>query len=285
MIGESQVGGGYGTYVFDAKGQKVRRLDDPAGSALKPDPSPDGKLVVFTNSDHSLWLVDIDGSNAHQLLACDTTCDELDNAAFSPDGRRVAFTAAVAGQGPPSSTTIRVLDLDTMATTDVVTGKYPNLVDVPRWSPDGTRLVVGIDSFNEGGDEIGASIAVVPVSGGTVTPLVDQGVFAYAPDWNHVTGEIVYSTETREFVAGGIPSGDTWNLYGIQADGSGARTITSLAAGQRLKMPYWTLDGKSLLAVFYTDGIYSEVRIDATTGALTTISTGVGTHVRQVAET
>lgn len=285
MVGESQVGAGYGTYVYDAKGQKIRRLDDPSGSALKPDPSPDGKLVVFTNSDDTLWLVGIDGANAHQLLACDKTCDALDNAAFSPDGRRIAFTAAVAAAGPPASTTIRVLDLDTMVTTDVVTGKYPALVDVPRWSPDGARLVVGLDYFDDHGDEIGSSIAVVAVSGGAVTPLVDQAVFAYAPDWNHVTGEIVYSTETREDRAGGIASGDTWDLHGIQADGSAGRTITSVAAGQRLKMPYWTLDGKSLLAVFYKDGIYSEVRIDATTGALTEISTGVGTHVRQVPET
>ena len=286
LVGEGRVDGKFGVFLFDGAGQKVRRLDDPSGSAQHPDPSPDGKSVVFTNSDETLWLVNIDGTNAHRLLACDSTCGALDNAAFSPDGHRIAYTAAVpAPGGPPSSTTIRVLDLDTMKSSDVITSAYPNLNDVPRWSPVGTRLVVGVDHFDDNGNEIGSAIGVVAIDSGTLTPLVDPATFAYAPDWNSVTGEIVYSTETREFRSGGITNDDTWNLFAIRPDATHQRTITSLPAGERLKMPYWSLDGTTLFAVYYRQGIYSEVHIDATTGTITPISTGVGTHVHPIPTT
>lgn len=59
-----------------------------------------------------------------------------------------------------------MFDLATMNTTEVVRTVQPELVDVARWSADGSRLVVGVDIFDEDFNEAGSQIAVVDAAGG-----------------------------------------------------------------------------------------------------------------------
>jgi Tol biopolymer transport system component len=286
MIGEAAVDGKLGVFIYASNGQRIVRLDTTGGEY--PDMSSDGRTVVYTKGDE-LWLANSDGTNPRLAYRCDASCGFANDAAFSPDGSRIAFTAndinyvGVPPHGPPAGTTIRILDLATHATTDVVSSRFPIEVDVPRWSPDGTQLVIGVDYFdpNQQETEVGSSIAVLPVVGGQIKPLVEQSLFAYNPDWNWKTGEIVFDRDNVGNSGAGY-SNATLDIYGIQPDGSGKRQITSLPAGERLKMPYWTLDGRSITAVHFANGIYSEAMIDAATGSLTKISTGVGTHVQQI---
>jgi dipeptidyl aminopeptidase/acylaminoacyl peptidase len=99
--------------------RQVTRLD---GYATFPDFSPDGHQLVFTlvtaNGSTDLWTIGVDGRNPRPL----TTTPNLpeDNAAWSPDGRRLVFL-----RGGPLPTTDRSSAADDFA---------------PTWSPDGRRL-------------------------------------------------------------------------------------------------------------------------------------------------
>jgi Tol biopolymer transport system component len=252
------------TYLVRPNGTDAHQIMvDTPGEVKHPDWSPDG-LRLAVSIDDSIWVTDADGSHA-QLARGGGCCDFP---AWSPDGTKLAFTG-YSGESlgsKPRTSWIVVLDLATKQETTVVETERPLLVDVPRWSPDGNKLVVGVHEMDEEGFETGAAIAIVPASGGELRYLTEFTMFAYYPDWSWVTNTIVFDTETMVDQKTPNPSADTANLFTIQPDGSGLMQITDTAAGTRIIQPTWTPDGTSVIADFAD--IWIGVRIDPATGSL-----------------
>jgi dipeptidyl aminopeptidase/acylaminoacyl peptidase len=106
--------------------------------------SPDGKWVVFTVNEPSyveaeastdLWMVAADGSGAPRRLT--STKGAESGAAWSPDSRKLAFSARREGDEAPQ---IYVLDLagggEAHRVTSLSTG-----ASAPAWSPDGKQIL------------------------------------------------------------------------------------------------------------------------------------------------
>ncbi|TAJ99705.1 MAG: hypothetical protein EPO36_11665 [Chloroflexota bacterium] len=271
---------GGGIFVTKPDGTARRQLatDVLPGIHKAPDWSPDGQAVVFVDEViQQLWIAHLDGSPTELVPGCaDAICD---NPAWSPDGTRIAFgriedTGLLEG---PEAIAIEVVDLATGTVQTVVRLERPLLADVPRWSPDGSRLVVQVDQMDEAAIETGATIAIVPAAGGEPRYLTSFDVFASSPDWGWVTDEIIYSVELLGLRASADPGNETWDLFGIQPDGSGQRRITNLPDGEHLLAPRWTPDGSGLVAKqlqleTMTGG---GRRIDPTTGHVEPFLTGL----------
>lgn len=225
-----------------------------------PDWSPDGHRIAFADQDQGIWAMAPDGSDAELVQAC-LSCDFP---AWSPDGSRIAYTQYTLGpnDGPPESSTVVVLDLATGSRNDVVSAKQPQLVDVPRWAPDGKRLVYGIDLFDADFNEAGSAIAVVALNGGKPKILTDFSTYAYYPDWNRFTDQIVFSTETMAYTSSPPPGSETWNLYTIAPDGTRLRSLTNVPTGWRLWQPTWTPDGTRITATLDQPGSRAAVYVD-----------------------
>ena len=235
-------------WVVDADGWNLRQLVGGDGEQAEPDWSPDGQSVVFVDeTTQQLWIAHLDGSPTERVPGCDG--DICDNPAWSPDGTRIAFVRIeeTTGADGPAAIGIEVVDVATSVVSRVVRLERPLLADVPRWSPDGDRIVFQVDRLDDQADETGAAIAIVPAAGGEPRYLTEFEGFASAPDWGWVTDEIVFSVELLGLKPVPDPA-ETWDLYGIRPDGSGSRQITSLPNGGRLLSPRWSPGGLLLIA-------------------------------------
>ena len=105
-----------------------------------PQVSPDGRQVVYVrvvvnektdDYDTSLWTVPSDGHDAPRALTSGTRDS---SPRFSPDGKRLAFVRAGAGQ-PPQIHVISLSGGEAAALTDL-----PKGAGAPAWSPDGTKI-------------------------------------------------------------------------------------------------------------------------------------------------
>ena len=206
-----------------------------------------------------------------RVAACDTP--GCDYPAWSPDGTRIAFSRVENADGVvgPAAVRIWVLDLASGAVSPVVRLERPLLADRPRWSPDGTEIVFGVDRMDEEAFDTGAAIAVVPATGGEPRYLTSFDEWAYSPDWNWVTDEIVFGPGIRETMRDFDPAGETWDVFAIEPDGAGLRRITHAGPGDRFASPHWTPDGAAISA--YSWPLGSGVLIDPADGSFEPVPT------------
>lgn len=196
-----------------------------------PSWSADGTELVFhvqADGESEIYRVDADGGDVEQL-----TSDEgyARSPAWSPDGRRLAFSRAVAFL----SYDLYVADGD---------GSSPRLVhsgdsDHPTWSPDGTRIafvVGGVDQV------LGSSGALVTLDLASRSVKRLGAPQAVNPSWSPTGAWIAFSRSTNE----------AYGVYIIRADGRGDERLVIRHASD----PTWSPDGRLLAVSRGVEGIY-----------------------------
>jgi Tol biopolymer transport system component len=135
---------------------------------MSPNFSPDGETILFTmprggslnDQSWDLWSVSASGGEP-TLVRRDGA-----NGAFSPDGKAIAYVELRNVGHTVKFGDLWVAGADGSGARRLVEGE----VDLPRWSPDGTRIAYG-----EGG-----GISIVDVGTGETTKVFDG---ASMPEW------------------------------------------------------------------------------------------------------
>jgi hypothetical protein len=130
-----------------------------------------------------LYTVYADGRNPRRL-SYTTGYTWHAGAAWSPDGRSIAFVQCLADMPASSECDVAITKSDRWEPQWLAKAV---LMHHSVWSPDGTRL-----AFSQG--SLGASIAVMNIDGSNIRPTaVESGYYAWTPD-----GRIAFWTLDRE---------------------------------------------------------------------------------------
>jgi hypothetical protein len=172
-----------------------RPVDRPS-----PPPAPrmhNGSIGVFgfTNGVRSL--------TGTFVFECRGSCSEVRSADWSPDGARLAFTAACGGGcgnfGDPYHG-VHVVDPVRGIDRLVLPGEGLGPL---AWSPDGTRIAFVQPHYVQGQVWQGRQIFVMNANGSGQTPLTTiLDMEPSTPSWSPDGSRIVYSTRGRVFLLG-----------------------------------------------------------------------------------
>jgi Tol biopolymer transport system component len=197
-------------------------LGDGSSLLVGTDPGPDRRGGMPT-----LQVRHLDGSVV-STVAMPTVPGQLRALRPSRDGRRLAFIASIRDSADISphatkSSTLYVMNIDGSGLTAVAT--FRNLVELPSWSYDGTKIAVQND-LPYPHDATGAPldwrdvdghIVVIDVASGATRDLehLDRKYLDETPDWSP-DGHI-YVQSNRDGVM---------EIYRMNADGSNPQRLT-----------------------------------------------------------
>jgi Tol biopolymer transport system component/DNA-binding winged helix-turn-helix (wHTH) protein len=162
----------------------VTRIIDGHDAIAGPQPSPDGKKLVFTagrNDSMEVWVCNADGSSARQL----TNMGRAGTPRWSPDGRSIVFDS----DGRYGRSGIYVVSADGGAVRAVVEDKSNN--SVPSWSRDGNYIYF---ASNRGRTWNLDQLWKVPAQGGQPVQITLRGGFSA---YESADGKTVYYAKHR----------------------------------------------------------------------------------------
>jgi Tol biopolymer transport system component len=115
-------------FTIRADGTDERQLTPRAASAGSPAWSPNGSRIAYSSSNEQLWVMNSDGTNAHQITTCRLPCVENFDPAWSPTGRELVF---VRQENGGAARRLYILNLSTHALRPVT--PKSRWADSPDW--------------------------------------------------------------------------------------------------------------------------------------------------------
>jgi len=218
--------GRLGVYVLNAGAGQPAYVADGCNPVL----SPDGRLIAYTRGGH-IFVISADGGQETNVSG-DDLIDSTTNPAWSPDGKRIAFSSNREGKSE-----IYLVDADgsrlTRITNSPVDRAAGRLGLDPIWSPDGRRIAF---TMSEDAMQANANwdVYVVNIDGSQLTRLTDNA----ARD-----GLIGWSPDGRRMLFWSERDGGKQNIYIMDVDGS---RQTRLTDGGFDQWASWSPDGKRI---------------------------------------
>jgi Tol biopolymer transport system component len=190
----------------DGSGDRV--IPTPRGLPWHPSWSPDGSRLAISifpsgEGERTIWVMNPDGSNAHQVAAA----DNVSAPSWSADGNSIIYSASTGGHTEIHLVAADGTD-DRTIHSEEATGTFA--IFSPELSPDGRRIL-----FDRGTDA-GFDIFVMNVDGTDARPLTTTGT-DYDPDWSPDGAKIAFTRQE---------SAATSDIFVMNADGTKVRRLT-----------------------------------------------------------
>ena len=196
-------------------------------------PTVPGELVYVVQPNtgpEPIQRSNTDGSNVVQLV------DRGDDAVWSPDGSRVAYTAA-----PNGRRQVHVVNRDGSGAVAITNSTTWN-ASSPTWSPDGSRIAysaIWTEVLSPTQSVTHHAVMTVPASGGPSTTVVaSDEVDLTDPTYARNGSSITYVAGSRIMSV---------HVAGVTTGQLGTVLVDGLADYRRLSYPVWSPDGSTLV--------------------------------------
>ncbi|MBI5869598.1 MAG: PD40 domain-containing protein [Actinobacteria bacterium] len=224
-------GGNWEIYMMDANGSGLTRMTNSLGNDGGPSWSPDGTMIAF-NSDRDgnveIYIMNVE-DRALTRLTTNTSWDAYPD--WAPDGTKLAFESDRDGN-------YEIYTLNTADSTQQTRLTSNSTSDnLPAWSPDGSKIA--FYSFRDGNTEV----YTMNADGSGQTNLTSNLASDESPDWQPALAPTVLKTPPG--ANGKIVFSSNYDLFSMNADGSGLTSITSTpTVGE--ESPDFTPDGSAI---------------------------------------
>ncbi|MGZ4708739.1 MAG: TolB family protein [Acidimicrobiales bacterium] len=249
LLFDSNRTGNFEIFLMGTDGRGVRQLtDDPAYDSWWPVGSPDGTRILFYRNEagskhpdytsNSLWVMDADGGDVHQVLAADANGWGLQgHAEWSPDGTRLVMFG-----GPATSPQLQVTAADG---TGVTTHRDASVAGAsvldPEWGRPGLTYVSCPTRVCK---DTAFEIYRSDPDGGDPRRLTDDDVTDNDPSWSPDGTRIAWLRKTGTRDEPLAPGAPIWAIYLMGADGSDQRAV--IDDGNINSKPAWSTDGSTI---------------------------------------
>ena len=199
-------------WVCAIDGSNARRLTWTGERNAGARWSSDGSQIAFISNrvpGSGLFVMPMGGGEARELARHGSAIGDI---AWSPDGSRIAYTAVVdpanpddkPPSGPPTVRVTSRIDYKQdnrgylgdarrqVFVIDVASGERKQLTteavdhQFPAWSPDGSRLLVGVSTHNG----MRSKLQIIPIAGGDAVEIGWErgtaGTWAWSPDGSRI---------------------------------------------------------------------------------------------------
>ncbi|MGH3087872.1 MAG: hypothetical protein ACRDSJ_11220, partial [Rubrobacteraceae bacterium] len=190
IVFESNRDGNSEIYSMNPDGSDQRRLTNNPAADNTPTFSPNGKKIAFasdrTDPDTSdfdfiydIFVMNADGANVRRI----TNDGDAFNfgPAWSPDGKKLAFTSDLGEEGGRGNYDIFTIDINSGARARVTNNE--NFDFSPDWSPDGKSIAFESDRVNEGGQR-DQEVYTINLNTGAVTNVSQNDFDDYSPSYS-----------------------------------------------------------------------------------------------------
>jgi Tol biopolymer transport system component len=215
--------------------------------------SPDGRWIAFTSgawrpAGHVApgWRIGIASADGKTIRRLTTASSPgASNPAWSPDSRRIAFTAWSTREDRFSIFTIKLDGTGLRALTHQAGKDTSQSDEAPDWSPDGNWIV--FERYHANGHNTRTAIMAVHPDGTALHTIatVITGPQCACPDWSPDGTKIAYqaspSVTTKKYP----------EIYVMNADGSNQVRLTHHPS--RDENPDWSPDGSQI--AFYSERV------------------------------
>jgi TolB protein len=227
-------------YVMDYDGANPTRVTFNKIKDYMPSWSPDQRTIAFTSyrgNGSGLYLRNIYEGTETAVVTKGTSY----SAAFSPDGRKLAFASSMAEEG---NFDIFVMDLETKKIKRLT---YNAAVETaPSWSPTGREIAFTTDRLGQGNPQI----YIMDAEGSNVRKASFGGNYHDAPAWAPTGERIAFVSRVD----------NTFDIYVLNLRTNQISKLTENNC--RNESPSWSPDGRHLVFASNLSGSIQIYSID-----------------------